>query len=463
MTQFHQGHTQPPLVRADDAEILGVAPNTIQLLADGDTGGGISAARSKLGRGTDGPPPHYHTSSPEIFFIIDGGLHVLCGEQVLTVGAGDYLLVPPHTLHAFATPRDSGVDLLFLMPGVERFEYFRLGDRISRGEASRQELLATQDRFDNHFHDSPSGASSAAARPNAAARCRPKAARHRLPEMGRTGPAMNTAVSIPPLPLAAATLAGGTTKLAGARTMRADAQRFGFSYHAYRRIGLTELAAAAGLVTGLLLWPVGAAAAAHAARLLARKHPPLQGVLVPLAHRILRAKMGQTAHFELIPLDGQPRAGQILTNGAQPAPTRIRGRDDVTLQAQAAQRDERDALTSVPVADAPQTGRTGHHEASLGTSEPTASSSSVPGYASDNAFAWARMWVMIAPTKNKTRPTAAATPSSGRPIPTSSPTAPAILRTSSGTSHERGTPTLVMLARTQSARRKSLIASLMAT
>jgi hypothetical protein len=43
------------------------------------------------------------------------------------------------------------VDLLFIMPGVERFAYFRLGDRIARGQASPQELLATQDRFDNHF------------------------------------------------------------------------------------------------------------------------------------------------------------------------------------------------------------------------------------------------------------------------------------------------------------------------
>jgi hypothetical protein len=46
------------------------------------------------------------------------------------------------------------VDILFLMPGVERFEYFRLGDRIRKGQASPQEILDTQDRFDNHFQDS---------------------------------------------------------------------------------------------------------------------------------------------------------------------------------------------------------------------------------------------------------------------------------------------------------------------
>ncbi len=39
-----------------------------------------------------------------------------------------------------------------------------------------------------------------------------------------------------------------------------------------------------------------------AARLLARKQPLLQGLLVPLAHRLGRAKTGRTVHFELTPL-----------------------------------------------------------------------------------------------------------------------------------------------------------------
>src|SRR5215216_3506429 len=42
--------------------------------------------------------------------------------------------------------------------------------------------------------------------------------------------------------------------------------------------------------------------ARRAARLLARKHPWLHGVLVPLTHRLGRAKTGRTGHFELTPL-----------------------------------------------------------------------------------------------------------------------------------------------------------------
>lgn len=39
----------------------------------------------------------------------------------------------------------------------------------------------------------------------------------------------------------------------------------------------------------------------RAARLLRRKYPLLHGVIVPLTHRIARAKTGRTVHFELVP------------------------------------------------------------------------------------------------------------------------------------------------------------------
>jgi PPOX class probable F420-dependent enzyme len=41
----------------------------------------------------------------------------------------------------------------------------------------------------------------------------------------------------------------------------------------------------------------------HAAHLLRRKYPVLQGVIVPSAHHLLRGKLGKTMHYELVPLE----------------------------------------------------------------------------------------------------------------------------------------------------------------
>ena len=144
------------LVRHDEAEQLGSTPDTMTLLADvSQTGGHLSTNRASLGRGRDGATPHFHTSSAEMFFMLDGELEILQGEEVVTVRTGDMLLVAPHTTHAFGATSRSAADVLIVFtPGVERFEYFRMIDRIRRGEASPAEILASQDRFDNHFVDS---------------------------------------------------------------------------------------------------------------------------------------------------------------------------------------------------------------------------------------------------------------------------------------------------------------------
>jgi quercetin dioxygenase-like cupin family protein len=146
------------LVRADEAEVLDNGSSVNRLLADADTtDGAISANRLLLRAGADGPPPHYHASSAEIFFVIAGGLEALAGDRLVTLDQGDFLVIPRNMPHAFGAPAGVESDVLIVFaPGLEdRFEYFRLVDRVQRGQASPEEILTTQDRFDNHFMGSP--------------------------------------------------------------------------------------------------------------------------------------------------------------------------------------------------------------------------------------------------------------------------------------------------------------------
>ncbi|WP_066370977.1 cupin domain-containing protein [Herbidospora mongoliensis] len=146
----------PLVIPAQDAEFLGAGPDTIALLADASaTGGLLGVSRTTLGRGRGGATPHYHRGSAELFFVLDGRLQVLAGEEVVEVEAGGTVVVPPHAVHAFAAAPGSGADaLIVITPGVERFAYFRLLERVRDGRADPQDLLAVQDRFDTHFVDS---------------------------------------------------------------------------------------------------------------------------------------------------------------------------------------------------------------------------------------------------------------------------------------------------------------------
>jgi uncharacterized cupin superfamily protein len=110
----------------------------------------MNVVRTTLGPGVDGPPPHFHKQSPEMFYLLSGALRILAGDEIVTVEQGDYLLVPPFMPHAWGTLPHAGADVLIVKaPGNNRFDYFRLGDRIRRGEAGPQQVVETQQLFDN--------------------------------------------------------------------------------------------------------------------------------------------------------------------------------------------------------------------------------------------------------------------------------------------------------------------------
>lgn len=147
------------IIRSGEAEFLGADdfPASVRLLADASsTSGALSAQRVTLTSGTDGASPHLHQGSSELFFLIEGAAQVLAGSDVTTLRDGDLAVVPPGTPHAFAAAPGASADLLIaITPGVERFEYFRLQARVLLGQAGLEDLLAVQDRYDNHFLDSP--------------------------------------------------------------------------------------------------------------------------------------------------------------------------------------------------------------------------------------------------------------------------------------------------------------------
>jgi quercetin dioxygenase-like cupin family protein len=65
-----------------------------------DTGGRFSMMEELLRRDS-GPGPHKHTWSDETFYILDGEIAFLIGDEIRTARTGDFLMVPRNTRHAF--------------------------------------------------------------------------------------------------------------------------------------------------------------------------------------------------------------------------------------------------------------------------------------------------------------------------------------------------------------------------
>lgn len=92
----------------------------------GMTGGDFGLFESGLGPGGSGPGPHYHQGFSESFYVLQGRLSVLSGDDRITVGPGELVYVPRYGIHGFSNASDEE-DTRFLIlftPGAPREEYF---------------------------------------------------------------------------------------------------------------------------------------------------------------------------------------------------------------------------------------------------------------------------------------------------------------------------------------------------
>jgi uncharacterized cupin superfamily protein len=146
------------VVAAANAETLTLPIGSMKLFAEGaNTSGHFSVLRATLNPGVDGARPHHHSKASELFFVIFGAVDILVGDAVVTARTGDLAVVAPMSMHAFANAsKTDPADILIVFgPGIDRFDYFRLLKDVVEGKAQYAEVLASQERFDNWFSDSP--------------------------------------------------------------------------------------------------------------------------------------------------------------------------------------------------------------------------------------------------------------------------------------------------------------------
>ena len=100
------------VARRSDNGIVGYPPTTVRLVADSvDTGGALSVVEVVLEPRADGAQPHRHDRSSELFYVLNGELDVLAGDDILRASHGDTIVIPPMLPHAFsATTAEQGAE-----------------------------------------------------------------------------------------------------------------------------------------------------------------------------------------------------------------------------------------------------------------------------------------------------------------------------------------------------------------
>ena len=81
-----------------------------------DTGGALSIAECTIRAGVE-PPAHVHSNEDEGFYVIDGAMRILLGEDWVDAPAGTFSWAPRHIPHSFAVVGESARVLVMTSPG----------------------------------------------------------------------------------------------------------------------------------------------------------------------------------------------------------------------------------------------------------------------------------------------------------------------------------------------------------
>jgi len=95
--------------------ILGIGYSL--LISSEETGGMYELMKFVVPPG-GGPPPHIHHNEEECFYLVEGEIDVLIGEQTIHAQPGAYIHLPREVSHAFRNVSDKTASFLcWVMPG----------------------------------------------------------------------------------------------------------------------------------------------------------------------------------------------------------------------------------------------------------------------------------------------------------------------------------------------------------
>jgi quercetin dioxygenase-like cupin family protein len=126
--------TRTLLKRPGEGRTVAVVGDVYRFLAVGDDTNGQYALWEAVVPPGGGPPPHVHSREEEGFYVLEGEITFLVGDQRLVASAGTFDNMPVGTLHSFQNETDRPARMLISVApaGLERM-FLEVGQPVPEG------------------------------------------------------------------------------------------------------------------------------------------------------------------------------------------------------------------------------------------------------------------------------------------------------------------------------------------
>jgi mannose-6-phosphate isomerase-like protein (cupin superfamily) len=96
--------------------------------------------------------PHIHHGREEAFYVLDGRVTFLAGDQTVDGTAGSFVLVPRGTMHGFRSEGDAKLVIIHSPGGFERF-FREVAGAVERGDFTTEFRDRLAEELEMTYHD----------------------------------------------------------------------------------------------------------------------------------------------------------------------------------------------------------------------------------------------------------------------------------------------------------------------
>jgi mannose-6-phosphate isomerase-like protein (cupin superfamily) len=103
--------------------------------------------------GAAGPPPHIHHHHEEAFYVLEGELTLLIGQESVTVGAGGFAMVPRGMVHRPGNAGQEPVRFFFITSGAIDGFFVEMSEKLTAagGRLPVEQLVEIGTRWDTEY------------------------------------------------------------------------------------------------------------------------------------------------------------------------------------------------------------------------------------------------------------------------------------------------------------------------
>lgn len=119
----HTNHTDPLILPEGEGRVYNCGTMTAVFKADeNETDNQYSVSEWWLEPNSNGPGAHAHEENAEVFYVLEGRVSFLVGDEWIDADKGAFLRIPAKTIHDFKnrTDKKAGVLNFFIPGGFER-------------------------------------------------------------------------------------------------------------------------------------------------------------------------------------------------------------------------------------------------------------------------------------------------------------------------------------------------------